>query len=168
MLIFIHFYTKLKKREWKMKAKTLFSTSVWKKCTLPIVKSQCPTVIAEVYRLLCGTAFKCCESTDPLYQTTHHGKYTRLFFVGGDIWSRKRGNAVKKKQHYLFLSIMCQRCVWNHMIPLFLALWPHVWSHAFLQLSVLHHTLKPAWMGSRHNETLDLFSLSSFLIKMCI
>ncbi len=87
-------------------------------------------------------------------------------FVGRDIWSRKRGNAVKK-QHYLFLIkyYMSALCVWNHMIPLFLALWPHVWSHAFLWFSVLHHTLKPAWMGSHHKETVALFSLSlSFFV----
>ncbi len=96
-------------------------------------------------------------------ETTHHGKCTRLFLLV-ETFDPGKEEMQLKKQHYLFLIkyYVSARCVWNHMIPLFLALWPHVWSHAFLWFSVLHNTLKPAWMGSHHKETVALY-VSQFI-----
>lgn len=45
-------------------------------------------------------------------ETTHHGKYTRLFLLVGT-FDPEREEMQLKKQHYLFLSIMCQRCVYG-------------------------------------------------------
>ncbi len=54
-------------------------------------------------------------------ETTHHGKCTRLFLL---VETFDPGKEEMQLQHYLFLIkyYVSAQCVWNHMIPLFLAL----------------------------------------------